>query len=125
MEFNFASNVPLYQQVADEIEGGILQGIYLVDEQIPSTTEISKHFKINPATVLKGMNLLVDSHIIEKRRGLGMFVCQGAKERLILKGKKEFMEEDVQRFLARAQELGFESKEITQLIEEGWREEDD
>lgn len=69
MEFNFSGEKPLFQQVADQIAEGIFNGAYLEGEQIPSTTEISKSYQINPATVLKGMNLLVERQLIEKKRG--------------------------------------------------------
>ncbi len=69
-------DIPIYIQIAKELEDAIFQGIYKENEQIPSTTEISVNYKINPATVLKGMNILVNEKIIYKKRGVGMFVLQ-------------------------------------------------
>ena len=74
MNFNFDSPEPIYLQVAEQMEDAIFTGIYQAGEQVPSTTEMSKEFHINPATALKGMNRLVTAGMIEKRRGLGMFV---------------------------------------------------
>ena len=91
MEFNFSGEKPLFQQVADQIAEGIFNGAYLEGEQIPSTTEISKSYQINPATVLKGMNLLVERQLIEKKRGIGMFVLPGAQERVRSARKEEFL----------------------------------
>ncbi len=65
LKFEYSGSKPLFQQVADQITEGILNGSYKELEQIPSTTEISKGYQINPATVLKGMNLLVDQELIE------------------------------------------------------------
>ena len=67
MNFDESNHLPLFEQVAEQIEAAILSGAFPELSQIPSTTEISKQFQINPATVLKGMNLLVDKQIIEKR----------------------------------------------------------
>ena len=66
MEFDYSGTTPLFQQIAEQIEEGILNGSFKEGEQIPSTTEISKSFAINPATVLKGMNVLVERELIEK-----------------------------------------------------------
>ena len=59
MTINFESGKPIYIQVAEEIENGVLSGAFAEETQVPSTTEISVSYKINPATVLKGMNILV------------------------------------------------------------------
>ncbi len=75
MEFNFNSTEPLYLQVAQQLEEAIFTGSFAEDQQVPSTTEISKQFHINPATVLKGMNLLVAKELIEKKTG-DWNVCQ-------------------------------------------------
>lgn len=74
MQFNFNSTEPIYLQVADQIEEAIFTETFVEGEQIPSTTEISKEFHINPATVLKGMNILVDAQLIEKT-AWGRDVC--------------------------------------------------
>lgn len=71
MQFNFNSTEPIYLQVADQIEEAIFTETFAEGEQIPSTTEISKEFHINPATVLKGMNILVDAQLIENGVGSG------------------------------------------------------
>ena len=77
---NFNDESPIYIQIANAIEDGILNGIYEEESQIPSTTEISLNYKINPATIRKGFDILVNEGVIYKKRGLGMFVVKGAKE---------------------------------------------
>ena len=78
MTFDFDSEVPIYLQDAEEIQDAILCGAYPEDTQVPSTTEISVTYKINPATVLKGMTLLTEEGVLYKKRGVGMFVSPGA-----------------------------------------------
>ena len=120
MEFNFSGEKPLFQQVADQIAEGIFNGAYLEGEQIPSTTEISKSYQINPATVLKGMNLLVERQLIEKKRGIGMFVLPGAQERVRSAQKEEFLNKEVLEVVAEAKKLGITAEQLKQLIERGY-----
>ncbi|EHT2877976.1 GntR family transcriptional regulator [Enterococcus faecalis] len=120
MEFNFSGEKPLFQQVADQIAEGIFNGAYLEGEQIPSTTEISKSYQINPATVLKGMNLLVERQLIEKKRGIGMFVLPGAQERVRSARKEEFLNKEVLEVAAEAKKLGITAEQLKQLIERGY-----
>lgn len=120
MEFNFSGEKPLFQQVADQIAEGIFNGAYLEGEQIPSTTEISKSYQINPATVLKGMNLLVERQLIEKKRGIGMFVLPGAQERVRRARKEEFLNKEVLEVVAEAKKLGITAEQLKQLIERGY-----
>ena len=120
MEYNFSGEKPLFQQVADQIAEGIFNGAYLEGEQIPSTTEISKSYQINPATVLKGMNLLVERQLIEKKRGIGMFVLPGAQERVRSARKEEFLNKEVLEVVAEAKKLGITAEQLKQLIERGY-----
>ncbi|HAP3626090.1 TPA: GntR family transcriptional regulator [Enterococcus faecalis] len=120
MEFNFSGEKPLFQQVADQIAEGIFNGAYLEGEQIPSTTEISKSYQINPATVLKGMNLVVERQLIEKKRGIGMFVLPGAQERVRSARKEEFLNKEVLEVVAEAKKLGITAEQLKQLIERGY-----
>ncbi|EGS8050070.1 GntR family transcriptional regulator [Enterococcus faecalis] len=120
MEFYFSGEKPLFQQVADQIAEGIFNGAYLEGEQIPSTTEISKSYQINPATVLKGMNLLVERQLIEKKRGIGMFVLPGAQERVRSARKEEFLNKEVLEVVAEAKKLGITAEQLKQLIERGY-----
>ena len=77
MQINFDSDKPIFIQIAEGIEDAILTGAFEEESQIPSITEFSVTYKINPATALKGINILVDSGIIYKKRGVGMFVEKG------------------------------------------------
>lgn len=123
MKFDFNSSVPIYLQVASQIEQGILQGSFKVGEQIPSTTDISKMYKINPATVLKGMNQLVSEGIVEKRRGIGMFVTENGEALLFKKRENEFSTQLIAEVISEAKGLGISKENLISLIESGYEHE--
>lgn len=124
MRFNFNSTEPLYLQVANQIEEAIFTQVFRENEQIPSTTEISQNFHINPATILKGMNILVDANLLEKRRGLGMFVKPGAYELLLRKRQEAFYQEYVVKLIKEAKKLNMKPEEISALIVRGIKEDE-
>lgn len=119
MHFNPDGEKPIYVQMAEWIEENILSGAFPEEAQIPSTTDISAQYKINPATALKGMNILVDKGIIYKKRGLGMFVSEGAAEKLRSERKQEFFEKFVKSLMSEAEKLGITKKEVIDMIERG------
>ncbi|KRM58007.1 GntR family transcriptional regulator [Secundilactobacillus malefermentans] len=119
-DFNFSSNEPLYLQVAKQIEEAIFMNGFSEGDQVPSTTEISRQFHINPATVLKGMNILVSEEIIEKHRGLGMFVKKNAQERIRMKRQNEFFDDYVSGMVVEAQKLKLTEKQLIEMIERGY-----
>lgn len=120
MKFDASSVVPLYQQIADQFTAGILSGAFPEATQIPSTTEVAKNYAINPATVLKGMNVLVDLGLIEKRRGIGMFVATGAQAKLKAKRKHDFYAERIADLVAAAKVLDISEAELIAAIKEGY-----
>ena len=76
----FVSGIPIYVQIADDIRAQILRGALRAGDQLTSTTEYSATYRINPATVGKAFAILVDEGLVEKRRGIGMFVAEGARD---------------------------------------------
>ncbi len=120
MRIHFDEDKPIYLQIAENIEDAILAGAFEEETQVPSTTEISVRFKINPATALKGVNILVDNEILYKKRGVGMFVKPGAVERIRGQRKVAFYERYVQTLLAEAQKLNLTKQEIVSMIESGF-----
>lgn len=118
MNLKFDSEIPLYIQIAEEIKDGILSGGFPEETQVPSTTEISVAYKINPATVLKGMTLLGDEGILYKRRGIGMFVCRGAAAKIRQKRRQAFYEQYVVPLLDEAKKLGIERAQLTAMLSE-------
>ena len=119
LHFNFNSTEPIYLQVANQLEEAIFTKAFLDGTQVPSTTEISKEFHINPATVLKGMNILVNKDLLEKRRGLGMFVKKGAQQKIMEQRKESFYNDYVKSLLVEAGKLGITKQHLLDLIERG------
>lgn len=121
MNFDESNHLPLFEQVAEQIEAAILSGAFPELSQIPSTTEISKQFQINPATVLKGMNLLVDKQIIEKKRGIGVFVKQGAKQIIQEEKRTYFFTQEISQLVVEAKRLDISLAELIEQIESGYQ----
>ena len=123
MKIDFDDERPIFLQIAENIEDAILSGAFPEETQIPSTTEISVTYKINPATALKGMNMLVDTGIIYKKRGVGMFVSKGAAKQLMEKRKDQFYEAYVLKMLDEAKRLNVTKNDMIQMIERGFTDE--
>lgn len=121
MIVNFEDEKPIYMQVAEGIEDAILSGAFPEETQIPSTTEISVNYKINPATALKGINMLVDSQVLYKKRGVGMFVSSGAVEKLLEKRQESFYENFVKSMVEEARKLNISKTDILKMIERGYQ----
>ncbi|MBU3110269.1 GntR family transcriptional regulator [Clostridium lacusfryxellense] len=119
MKLDFNNDLPLYMQIAKDIENNVLKGIFEEETAIPSTTEISVKYKINPATVAKGYNLLVDEGIIYKKRGVGMFVVTGSKAKLTKKRKENFYNNYIVVLIEEAKKLDISSKDIIKMIDGG------
>lgn len=111
-----SQNKSIYLQVSEMIETDILRGILLEEERVPSTNELAKQYTINPATAAKGINLLVDEGILYKKRGIGMFVAEGAKEHIIEKRRDAFYENYVKSLLEEAKSLGISSEQLVEMI---------
>ena len=120
MKLNFDDEKPVFLQIAEGMEDAILTGVFQEESQIPSTTELSVTYKINPATALKGINLLVDAGIVYKKRGVGMFVADGAVRKLRQKRKDQFYENFVSRLVEEAKKLEITDVEIISMIERGF-----
>lgn len=108
----------IYIQIKEMIEQDILRDILLEEERVPSTTELARLYAINPATAAKGVNLLVDEGILYKKRGIGMFVAEGAREKIRARRKKNFYQDYVKSLLAEAGSLGITKKELIEMIAE-------
>lgn len=122
MKINPSSEKPIFIQIAEQLEDSIFTGVFQEEQQIPSTNEISVLFNINPHTVLKGMNMLVDEDIIYKKRGLGMFVKAGAVEKIRTKRKNQFYDQYIAALISEANKLQMTKEQIIQLIERGYED---
>lgn len=89
----FVSGIPIYVQIADDIRSQILRGALRDGDQLTSTTEYATTYCINPATAGKAFAILVDEGLVEKRRGIGMFVAQGAHASLVEKGLTTYVDD--------------------------------
>ena len=106
----------IYIQIKEMIETDILRDILLEEERVPSTNELAKLYAINPATAAKGVNLLVDEGILYKKRGIGMFVAEGAKKTIQKRRRENFFETYMQGMLTEAASLGITKEDLIDMI---------
>jgi len=123
VKLNPNSQRSLYLQIADQIEEDIIVGTIKEEAQIPSTNEVALRYKINPATVLKGMNILVDEKIIYKKRGIGMFVCEGAYENIKVKRQDKFYTEYIDSMVSEAKKLNLKKEDLIRMIDRRYNNE--
>ena len=109
---------PLFAQVAGRLAGEIADGGLAEGGRVPSTNELAAFYRINPATAAKGINVLADDGLLEKRRGIGMFVAAGARRRLLARRRAEFAQRYVGPLLTEAARLGIGTDELFTLIKE-------
>ncbi|MGR4010003.1 GntR family transcriptional regulator [Leucobacter sp. 1207-22] len=112
----FDDTRPIFLQLADRIAGDILRGRYAEGEQVPSTNELALHLRINPATAGKALNLLVEREVLVKRRGIGMFVAEGAFDALSAERHQEFVQSFIRPMLAEAAMLGIDEAALQRLV---------
>ena len=112
---------PLFVQIAEQLADDIVDGVLAEGARAPSANELAAFYRINPATAAKGINVLVDEAVLEKRRGIGMFVASGARERLRARRRKRFAEQYLDPLLAEARRLGIDTDTLISLIRgPGW-----
>jgi DNA-binding transcriptional regulator YhcF (GntR family) len=116
MEHVIDDTRPIFVQIAERIEADILAGRLAEEEQVPSTNQFASFYQINPATAAKGVNLLVDQGILYKKRGLGMYVAQGARASLLEKRREEFFERYIVTMLQEAEKLGITTEQLTEMM---------
>jgi len=109
---------PLFMQIAEQIADDVAEGNLAEGERVPSTNELAAFYRINPATAAKGINMLIDDGLLDKRRGIGMFVADGARERLLADRRKRFAEQYLDPMLLEAKRLGIDVDTLISLIRE-------
>ena len=112
----FDQDKPIYLQIREKIEDQIVNNQLKEGEQAPSTNQLVNFYKINHATVSKGVNQLVEERILFKKRGIGMFVAEGAKVKLVQKRKDAFVDDYIVGLVLEADKLGINESEIVELI---------
>ena len=112
MDREWNESQPIYRQLRDRVIAMILDGVLKEGDPLPSVRTVAADYRVNPLTVLKSYQELVDEQLVEKRRGLGMFVVEGARN-LLLKGeRRKFLEEEWPRIYANIQRLGLSPEEL-------------
>lgn len=112
MDREWNDSQPIYRQLRDRVVAMILDGVLKEGDPLPSVRNVAAEYRVNPLTVLKGYQELVDEELVEKRRGLGMFVKDGARK-LLLKGEREkFLSEEWPRVCETIQRLGLQTEEL-------------
>jgi GntR family transcriptional regulator len=109
-------DTPLFAQVAGRLAEEIADGGLAEGERVPSSHEMASYYRINPATAAKGISMLADEGLIEKRRGIGMFVAAGARRQLLEQRRKQFTERHIEPMIAEASRLGIDTDELVELI---------
>ena len=115
-------NIPIFARIAEGMKDHILMGDLKEGDQLPSTTQISKEYNINIATVNRAVNILVSEGIAFKKRGIGMFVSEGAVDKLIDERRKTFRENYILATLTEAQRLRYSVEELQTMVEDAYNE---
>ena len=112
MDGDWNDKEPIYRQLHDQVVAMILDGVLKEGDPLPSVRTVSAEYRINPLTVLKAYQQLVDEQLVEKRRGLGMFINAGARDLLLQAERQRFLAEEWPKVHATIQRLGLEPEEL-------------
>jgi GntR family transcriptional regulator len=112
MDPQWDDSLPIYRQLRDRVVAMILEGVLKEGDPLPSVRNVAAEFRLNPLTVLKGYQQLVDEQLVEKRRGLGMFVTTGARNALMKDERQRFLEEEWPKVYATIQRLGLTATDL-------------
>jgi GntR family transcriptional regulator len=112
MDREWNDNQPIYRQLRDRVVAMILDGVLKEGDPLPSVRNVATDYRVNPLTVLKGYQELVDEELVEKRRGLGMFVKEGARNMLLKGERQKFLAEEWPRVYETIQRLGLKAEEL-------------
>ena len=112
MDREWNDNQPIYRQLRDRVVAMILDGVLKEGDPLPSVRNVAAEYRLNPLTVLKGYQQLVDEELLEKRRGLGMYVKSGARDLLLQGERRKFLAEEWPRIYATMQRLGLKPQDL-------------
>lgn len=116
MSYVLNDREPIFIQIKEKIEDQIVSRYLEEHDQIPSTTQMVSFYKVNHITVSKGITQLVDEKILYKKRGVGMFVAGGARDRLLRRRREQFINKFLRPMIQEADKLGFTKDEVGELI---------
>ncbi|MDR0248583.1 MAG: GntR family transcriptional regulator [Oscillospiraceae bacterium] len=106
----------VYVAIARELEDDILSGVLRAGDAVPSTHQAAERFSVNPATAARGVTLLFERGLLEKRRGVGLFVTEGARDAVWERRRSEFREKAIPAVVAEAQKLGVSRQELLAML---------
>ena len=112
MDSEWNDGQPIYRQLRDRVVAMILDGVLKEGDPLPSVRNVAAEYRVNPLTVLKGYQQLVDEGLVESRRGLGMFINTGARDTLLQGERQKFLGEEWPRIQATIQRLGLKAEEL-------------
>jgi GntR family transcriptional regulator len=112
MDPQWDDSLPIYRQLRDRVVAMILEGALKDGDPLPSVRSVAAEFRLNPLTVLKGYQQLVDEQLVEKRRGRGMFVSEGARKSLMKDERARFLEDEWPKVYATIQRLGLSAADL-------------
>lgn len=118
MDSEWNDSQPIYRQIRDRVVALILDGVLEEDDPIPSVRNVAAEYRVNPITVLKGYQLLVDEQLVETKRGLGMFVKPGARALLLEAERQKFLSEEWPKISETIQRLGLTPEELLEAAHE-------
>lgn len=113
-------DTPIFLQIADMIKDDLVEGLLSEGEQIPSTTELSNFYNINRATAQKGIALLMDEGIVAKKRGIGVFIAEDARDKLVNTRMQDFSNSYIQNMVKEAKRLNISKEELTRRVEQDY-----
>ncbi|MBC3811927.1 GntR family transcriptional regulator [Undibacterium aquatile] len=119
MSVNWHDQSPIYRQLKEKVQAMILDGVLKPGDALPSVRQIAADYQINPITVSKAYQELVDESLVEKRRGIGMYVTEGASDKLLATERQRFIEEEWPAMLDRIRRLGIGADELLAQMKRG------
>ena len=118
MDPKWNEDLPIYRQLRDRVVAMILEGVLNDGDALPSVRNVAAEYRLNPLTVLKGYQELVDEELVEKKRGRGMFVTEGARKQLLKDERRRFVDKEWPVISATIQRLGLDAKDLLKSIAE-------
>lgn len=112
MDPKWSDDIPIYRQLRDRVVAMILEGVLGDGDALPSVRNVAAEYRLNPLTVLKGYQELVDEGLVEKKRGRGMFVNEGARQQLLKDERERFLQQEWPKVLETIERLGLDAEDL-------------
>lgn len=119
MSAGWNDNTPIYRQLKDKVVGMMLDGALKAGDALPSVRQIAAEYQLNPITVSRAYQELVDENLVEKRRGIGMYVTEGASEKLLASERERFVRDEWPAMVERIRRLGLDLEQLLRAAAPG------